>query len=493
MSVANQAESNPTAQTIKDDIIRRLHENAAAIATLGDSLFYFGELGMQESRSAGLLTGVLEQHGFQVTRGISGFPTGFVASYGQGSPVIALHSEYDALPAASQQSGVAAHREIVPGAPGHSEGHNVNAAVLIAAALAVRYAIEKHALPGSIRVFGAPGEEQLLSRPFYVRDGYFDDVDIAFHDHISDEFRTEYGLSQSASILGTFRFTGETAHAAVAPWRGRDALDAVVLMDAGMAQFREHIKPDTRLHRVIGRGGVQPNIITEEASITWSFRAPNAPDAAALLKAAQRIAQGAALMADVSVRYEPDAAVWPVRCNQVIAETIQRNIERIGMPTWSEEDIIFAKAVQTAIDKPAIGLRETVTPLTGPARQSLSSNDCGDISWVVPMGRVWFPSNIPHASFHHWSAGAALATAIAHKGAVAGAAALATSVLDFLLEPELVKRARQTFAVELDGQAYQPLIPADQRPPTDLHRDVMETYRPLMKPHYLNDEPLFRF
>src|SRR6185436_6302502 len=119
---------------------------------------------------------------------------------GSGHPVVAIHTEYDSCPDNSQVSGATAQKFIVEGAPGHCEGHNVNAAVLVATALASKQAMDKFGLKGTLKVFGAPAEEQLVSRPYYVRDGLFDDVDVAFHDHISSDFKTDYGLMQSAMI-----------------------------------------------------------------------------------------------------------------------------------------------------------------------------------------------------------------------------------------------------------------------------------------------------
>jgi aminobenzoyl-glutamate utilization protein B len=467
--------------------------NHDAFVTLNDALFYFGELGMQEFRSAGLMTGILEEHGFTVERGIAGFPTGFMASYGSGGPVIALHSEYDALPGKSQKSGVAALEEITPGAPGHCEGHNTNGAVLVTAGLAVRYAMERFGLKGTVKVFGAPAEEQVVSRPYFVRDGYFDDVDIAFHDHISDEFKTIYGLTQSANIVATFHFHGEAAHAATEPWLGRDALDAVVLMDVGMAQFREHMRPELRAHRVVRDGGVQTNIIPQHASIQWGFRAPTATGVRELLAAAERMAQGAALMTRCTTSRVVDAAVWPVRTNRTLAEVTDTNIARIGMPAWTEAEVAFARAVQKAAGKPEDGLRAAATKLTGPSPQIAASNDCGDISWKVPMGRISFPGNLPHAAFHHWSAGAALATTIAHKGGLVGASAMATTVLDFLLNPALVEAAKASFREELDDMVYEPMLPKDQPPPLELNAATMAKYRPAMEAHYVTATPRFAF
>jgi aminobenzoyl-glutamate utilization protein B len=469
-----------------------VERNRQALALLSDSVFYFGELGMQEHRTAELMSGLLEEHGFKVQRGISGFPTGFLATYGQGSPVIAMHTEYDANPSNSQKAGVAEQAEITPNAPGHCEGHNVNAAVMVSAALSLRYTMEKFGIRGTLKVFGAPAEEQLVSRPYYVRDGLFDDVDLAFHDHISHDFKTDYGLMQSAMISATFNFRGESAHAAVAPWKGRDALDAVVLMDMGMAQYREHFVPGMSAQRVITNGGEQPNVIPAKAAVWWYFRDANAEGARKLFEQAKKIAQGAALMTNTEYSVEVMAAVWPSRGNQVMAEAVQRNIEAIGQPAWSDEEEKFALALQKRAGVKEDGLRRAPLPLKGPTKQGASSNDSGDVSWKVPMVRVMFPANIPGINFHHWAAGAALATTIAHKGGLAGAKALAASVLDFLKDPALVAAAKEGFKQETGGMPYRSLLPEGQKPPIELNAVAMDKFRPLMEAHYVRERPVFR-
>src|SRR5215471_15893764 len=303
-------------QTFLFDVIDR---NARAIALLGDNIFYFGELGMQEFETAKLMTGLLEKGGFKVERGISGFPTGFCATYGSGHPVVAIHTEYDSCPDNSQSPGVPRQKFIVDGAPGHCEGHNVNAAVLVATAIAARQAMERFGLKGTLKVFGGPAEEQLVSRPYFVRDGWFDDVDVAFHNHIGADFSVGYGLIQAALISATFTFHGETAHAGVAPWRARDALDGVVLMDTGLAQYREHMTPTMRMHRVITDGGDQPNVVPRRAAAWWYFRDSTAEGAGRLFEQAKKIAQGAALMSNTTVDVDVMSAVWPVRGNRTLA------------------------------------------------------------------------------------------------------------------------------------------------------------------------------
>ena len=465
--------------------------NREALACLGDNIFHMAELGMQEFDSTALMSGLLEEGGFTVERNVAGFPTGFVASYGSGAPVVAIHTECDANPDNSQRSGVAERSAIVDGAPGHCEGHNLNAAAMVAAGLAIARAIDRFGLKGTIRLVNAPAEEQLISRPYFVRDGVFDDVDVAIHDHVDGQFRTVYGVLLTAAVSADFTFHGESAHAALHPWMARDALDAVVLMDMGMAQFREHMQPSMTAHRVITHGGDQPNVIPSRATVWWFFRDSTADGARALFEQGKRIAEGAALMTNTTLDVNIRSAVWPLRFNRTMAEVIQRNIEAIGMPGWTAEEDAFARKIQAKAEVEQVGLRPDATPLTGPVKQIPAANDAGDVSWVVPMGRVSFPGNIPGVPYHHWAAGAALATSIGHKGAEAGAKALAASVVDLFLDPDLVAAAKETFREEIGNTPYESMLPADQTPPLELNRALMERYREQLRTHYPAEKPHF--
>jgi aminobenzoyl-glutamate utilization protein B len=469
-----------------------LDRNATAIATLNDSIFYFGELGMQEFKTAGLMCQLLEEAGFKVERSISGFASGFCATCGSGAPVIAIHTEYDANPDNSQVSGVTEQRAIVEGAPGHCEGHNVNGAVLVASALAAKVAIDKFGLTGTLKVFGAPAEEQLISRPYFVRDGWFDDVDVAFANHIGSGMAVGYGLLQSALVSAFFTFRGENAHASMAPWKGRDALDGVVLMDMGLAHYREHMPPTMRAQRVITNGGDQPNVIPRTAAVWWMFRDSSAEGALKLFEQAKKIAEGAALMTNTSVSVDVMSAVWPLRSNRTLAELFQREIELVGVPDWTKEEDDLARAVQAKARVPVEGLKRTIDELKSQAVQEAAANDAGDVSWKVPMVKFFFSASIPHINFHHWTAGVPLATSIAHKGALAGAKVMAAAIVECLKNPAIVAEAKRTFKDEIGEVEYRPLLPADQKPPVDLNRAVMEKYRPLMEKRYLVERPVFR-
>ncbi|MGD9922869.1 MAG: amidohydrolase [Pseudorhodoplanes sp.] len=462
-----------------------IDRNRNTITELNDCLFSYGEPSLEEYESASLLTKILERAGFAVIPCLSGFETAFMASWGEGEgPVAALHAEYDATPSGSQRSGVAKHVPIVAGAPGHAEGHCANATVMVAAALTAKHAMRRLGIPGRLKLFGAPGEELVVSRPYFVRDGYFDDVDLAFHNHIRDAFYTEVGQTQISLISAEFTFSGETSHAGLTPWLGRDALDAVVLMDVGMAQHREHMQPEMRAHRVITNGGSQPNVITEKAAVWWYFRGVSARETRALFERAKEIADGAALMTRTTLAVDIKSAVWPTRCNRALAHVLDRNMRGVGMPVWTEDEIAFARELQQAAGVRVDGLRTELSPMRGPDEPEMSSNDCGDISWKVPMGRLWFPGSVPNIHFHHWSGGAMLAGSIAHKGILAAAKVLTCSILDCIGDADLRAEIRRTFAEEIGSEQYAPMITLGQKPSARPHQSLMEHFRPLMRPHF---------
>ena len=394
----------------KQFVIDAVEENRNNIALLGDNIFYFAELGMQEYRTSGMMTEILEQAGFEIERNISGMPTAFIATYGSGTPVVALHTEFDATPSSSQMAGVAEQRPIVDGAPGHTEGHNVNAAVMIGAAVAVKKTMEQFDIEGTLRIYGAPAEEQLVSRPYFVRDGYFKDVDVALHDHIGSNLGTVYGLRQYALISAEFTFKGESAHAATSPWTARDALDAVVLMDIGWDKLREHLEPSQRSHRVITNGGDQPNVIPNTSTIWWFFREATAEKARALFEKAKRVAQGAATMTDTTYSVNVLSAVAPTRCNRTLAEVIQKNIEAVGMPQWSEAEQKLITDVQTKVNVKATGMPTAGGPAPGSRAIGVSQRlrgrllggavGCGELPLqhsghrLPPLGRGRLPGHL---------------------------------------------------------------------------------------------------
>jgi len=468
-----------------------IDRNAEQIATAGDVLYYFGEPGMQEYESSKYLKETLEQIGFKVELGGAGLPTNVWATWGSGKPVIAIATEMDSLPEGSQTPGSIPRKPLVEGAPGHMEGHNVMAAVAVGTAHVVKKAMEQFKIPGTIVVSIGPAEEQLMSRPYLVRDGYFKDVDAAIITHIGDTLGTSYGLLNDALIGAKFNFKGRTAHGGVNPWDGKDAVDAVVLMDIGFDKLREHLRPTYRGHRTITNGGVQPNIIPDTGQIWWFIRDATGPWAKENFDKLVNIGKGAALMTGTTMEMEPYGAAWPSLGNKAIAEAIQKNADMVGMPKWTDGEIKFAKELQKSLERKEEGLPTKVLPLQA-GRQNSSSNDIGDVTWVVPTGSVRFPSAVPGVQAHHWTAGITPTMSIAHKGAVVGAKVIAASVLDLLTSPELRAAAKKQFEEDTKETKYFSLLPPGAKPPLDLNKEMMDKYRPAMRKFYLNKKAEFK-
>jgi len=482
------------AQAASDEQKKHANEvidrNAGAAAIVGDSLFYFGELGMQEHESAKFLKQTLEGIGFKVEVGGAGMPTNVWAQWGSGKPKIVIVTEIDALPEGSQDPHSFPRKPMVAGAPGHMEGHNVHGAVAVAAAHALKQTMERYNLPGTVAISFGPAEEQLISRPFLVRAGYFKDADAAILVHIADNMRTTFGYRNYAAISAKFTFHGKTAHGAVAPWEGKDALDAVELMSIGFDKLREHLRPTYRGHRTITIGGIQPNVIPDLAQIWWYVRDASGPAAKENFDKLVNIGKGAALMTGTTMDMEFVASAWPQLANKVMAEAIQKNIEAVGLPKWSDDEVKFAKDFQSSLGLKPVGLN-TQPVKFGAAQQSYSSNDSGDVTWNVPTGALDFSAGIPGVSPHNWQAAVGKAHSIAHKGAVAGAKVLAGTILDLLTTPELLERVKTQFREDTKGIEYFSLMPPDAKPPLDMNREMMERVRPEMRKHYLNKVPQF--
>jgi aminobenzoyl-glutamate utilization protein B len=466
-----------------------------------DTVFSFGELGFQEFETSKYLTGILEKEGFRVERGLDGIPTAFLATWGQGKPVIALGSDIDDIPQASQKPGVAYHDPIIEGAPGHGEGHNSGMPLNIIAALAVKKIMEREHLPGTIKLWPGVAEELLGAKAYYVRDGVFKDVDVVLFTHVGDNLRVSVGPTSSNGLISVeYNFKGESAHAAGAPWRGRSALDAVELMDVGWNFRREHLRLATRVHYVIENGGDQPNVVPPTASVWYYYREADYDHIMNLWHIGDNMAQAASLMTDTTFSARVLGSAWPGHFNVPIGEDMYQNIKRVGLPVWSDADQTLAKALQRELKQPERGLATKIPDLRMPRAAAAAdeaeggnggqptgggSDDIGDVSWIVPTVTLNYPSNIPGGPGHNWANGVSMATPIAHKGVTAGAKVQAMTMLDILLHPELVQKAWDYYNnVQTKDVKYKTLLRPDDKPAIWLNQKTMEEYRPRMKAFY---------
>src|ERR1700722_5913676 len=342
---------------LKQQILKEVDGNAKLVQVMIDTIYSYGELGFQEFETSKYLTTLLESNGFKVERGIAGIPTAWMATRGSGERVIALGSDIDCIPQASQKPGVAYHDPIIAGAPGHGEGHNSGQAVNIVAALAVKDVMIKNHLSGTIKIWPGIAEELLGSKAYYIRDGYFKGTDAVLFSHVGDNLGTSYGgYSTNGLVSVQYNFVGESAHAAGAPWRGRSALDAVELMDVGWNFRREHLRLTQRSHYVITNGGDHPNVVPPNATVWYYFREADYDHIMDMWHIGDDMAKGATLMTNTAYTERLLGSAWPGHFSPVIAETMQANITKVGMPQWSDADQTLAKGLQKELKVRESGL-----------------------------------------------------------------------------------------------------------------------------------------
>ncbi len=479
---------------MKADLAGQVESMKDQVQVMIDTIFSFAELGFQEFETSKYLTEILEKEGFKVERGIAGIPTAWMATWGSERPVIALGSDIDCIPQASQKPGVAYHDPMIEGAPGHGEGHNSGQAVNIVAALAVKRLMEREHIAGTIKIWPGVAEELLGAKAQFVRAGYFKDVDVTLFSHVSSKFRAPWGETLGSGLISVeYMFKGESAHSAGAPWRGRSALDAVELMDAGWNFRREHLRLQQRSHYVITDGGDQPNVVPPTAAVWYYFRELDYPHIKGLWEIGDKMAQGAVLMTNTTFTERVLGSAWPVHMNKPIAEAMYANIKQVGLPQWSEDDQTLAKALQKELKVKEEGLATKIDEQKPPPKEEErmggGSDDIGDISWNVPTVTLWYPSNIPNLPGHNWSDAIAMATPIAHKGAVAGAKVQAMTMLDLLLHQELVQQAWDYFKnVQTKEIKYTPLLRPEDKPAIWLNEKRMAEYRPRMRAYYYDSK-----
>lgn len=489
---AQSSFSESEIEDLKKKAEKGVESRAKMAQVMVDKIFSFSELGFQEVESSKYITDILKENGFEIEYGISGIPTAWFAKWGSGKPVIALGSDLDCIPKASQKPGVAYHDPIVEGAPGHGEGHNSGMPLNIVSALAVKEIMEKNNIGGTLILWPGIAEELVGTKAFFTRDGYFDDIDLCIFTHVSNNLNVSYGQARGTGLISVeYSFEGEAAHAAGSPWRGRSSLDAVELMSIGWQYQREHLDPLQRSHHVIKNGGDQPNVVPSKASIWFYLRNVTYPKIMAMYDRANEIAEGAAMMTQTKMTKKILGSAWPRHFNKVIAETMYNNIKSVGLPEWSEEDQMLAKALQKEVSSSTTdGLAVKLDTIRPPVRNFISggSDDIGDISWKLPTVTLRFPSNIPGLQGHHWSNAVTMATPIAHKGVVAGAKVEAMTIIDFLTQPKLVDEAWDYYQnVQMKGDEYKPMISEDEVPAIYLNTEIMDEFRPELEKFYYDE------
>jgi aminobenzoyl-glutamate utilization protein B len=450
----------------RTQILKLVDANAAQYKQVSKEIWGFAELGYHESKSSTLLQDQLKKAGFSLQAGVADEPTAFIASYGSGKPVIAILGEFDALPGLSQQA-VATREAVVSGAPGHGCGHNLLGAGAALAAVAVKDYMAEHHVPGTLRYYGTPAEEGGSGKVYMVRAGLFKDVDVVLQWHPADRNAVSNG-GALAVTSARFTFHGVAAHAAMAPDRGRSALDAVMLMGNGIEFLREHVPANTRIHYIITKGGVAPNVVPDLAEMDLMARNPYNETLDGIWARIVKIANGAAMMTETTVEIRnigSDANIIP---NDALAPVAQKNLEFVGGFKLDPAQTEFATNLQKTLPPgaaPSLDQTNIIQPLRpfDPNAPS-ASTDVGDVSWNVPTIGFGTATFVPGVAAHTWQAAASAGTSIGQDGMVIASKALALTAVDLFLTPSLVAAAQQDFHHQLQGKTYESAIPETQKP-----------------------------
>jgi aminobenzoyl-glutamate utilization protein B len=454
----------PSQETAIADVEQRQQE----LIDVNQSIWKFAEVGLQERKSSDLLISKLKTAGFKVETNLGNMPTAFVASYGEGKPVIGILAEYDALPGMSQK--VSPVREPVnEGKPGHACGHSGLGTGSLGAALAVKAAMQKHGLKGTIRLYGTPAEETVIGKIYMLLAGEFKDLDVCLHWHPSSRNESWSGSSK-AVVSVKFTFHGTAAHASASPHSGRSALDAVELMNTGANFMREHIKEDARLHYVITNGGGAPNVVPAKATVWYFVRADKHADVDYNFKWLSDIAKGAALMTRTKLEVKIDTDCHELIENTPLAELMYENLKTVGAPKFTEKEKAFARRLQQPLIEQfgtrfPLAIDEVVHPLSLSTRISKGSTDVGDISWHVPTSGIRTTCMVSQSPGHSWQNVCAIGSTIGEKGIIYASKVLAVSALDLFEKPELVTAAKAHFQTRMKDRKYTTLIPKGQKAP----------------------------
>ncbi|UYZ59661.1 amidohydrolase [Hymenobacter latericus] len=465
-AASGPADTTPV-EALKQQALKDLEGSYAEYRKVALQIWDFAEVGYKETRSSALLQKTLRANGFSVQAGVAEIPTAFVASYGSGEPVIGILAEFDALPGLSQQATPA--KQAVAGRDaGHGCGHHLFGAASVAAGIELKKLLQQHKLKGTIRVYGTPAEEGGSGKVYMVRDGLFKDVDAVVHWHPANENRTMLN-NYLANSSAKFRFRGVSAHAAMAPERGRSGLDAVEAMNHMVNLMREHVPQETRIHYVITSGGKAPNVVPDYAEVYYYVRHPKKDEVAAIFNRVVKAAEGAALGTGTTMEYEIIGGTHDLLLNETLAKALQQNLERVGGVQYTSQEQEFGRKIQASFGFPAPPLEAAagIGPYT--MHEGGGSTDVGDVSYAVPTVGLEAATWVPGTAAHSWQAVACGGTEIGTKGMLVAAKTMTLTALDLFTNPALLSQAKEEFKQDVDSYQYKPLL--GNRKPALNYRD----------------------
>jgi aminobenzoyl-glutamate utilization protein B len=458
--------AKPKAKKIKKEAFGHVDQLSDRLTRTANQIWEFNEIAMKEYKSSQLLARLLKDQGFKVEFGAGGLPVAFVATYGQGRPVIGILGEFDALPGLSQKAGIAAKEAVTPGTPGHGCGHNLFGTASAGAAIAVKTIMQRHQLKGTIKFFGCPAEETVEGKIYMIRDGAFAGLDVCLDWHPSSKNRVSL---KTSNALNNFEVTfhGKTSHAAGDPWNGRSALDAVELMNHGVNYLREHVRPTVRIHYVIPGAGMAPNIVPDYAKVWYYVRGKDREEVEEVYARVLKIAEGATLMTETTHQVHVITGVYNYLKNKVVASVLHQNLQLVGPPPFTPEEQEFARQMQQNLGKKKEGMSTKIEPFTEPKEYiGGGSTDAADVSWLVPTASLSVACWPLDAPGHSWCVTTCSGSSVGFKGMITAAKILSGAAIDLLLNPKKIQEAQKEFKEKTKDFVYKCAIPKGQKPRT---------------------------
>ena len=452
-----------------DDVLNSINSHKEKFSEVALEIWDYAELGYQENKSANLLAESLKQEGFKISKGLAGIPTAFIAEFNNGGPVIGILGEFDALPGLAQSSAPFKEKINNETGAGHACGHHLFGAASAWAAVAVKEWIVKNNIKGTIRFYGTPAEEGGSGKVYMVREGLFKDVDIVLHWH-PDDSNSANSRTSNANKSAKFTFNGISAHAAGSPEQGRSALDGVEAMNHMVNMMREHIPQESRIHYVITKGGLAPNVVPDIAEVYYYVRHPKMSVVDDLFKRVVSTASGAAIGTDTKMSYEVMHGNYSLLPNDTIQKIVHKNLEEIGGVTYNKEETEYAVEIYETFFEPdnEIGTQESIRPFK--TSHSYGSTDVGDVSWNVPTAGLRTATWVPGTAAHSWQAVAIGRTSIGLKGAEVAAKVLAKTAEDIFLNQNIITEAKNEHNQRIGSDFnYIPLL-GDRKPPLDYRK-----------------------
>jgi aminobenzoyl-glutamate utilization protein B len=447
----------------KKAVLASITEHQEELTAISDSIWALAETAFQEAGSSRILADYAEKNGFTVERGVAGIPTAFTATYGSGRPVISILGEYDALPGISQKAQPT-KEPLNDGAAGHGCGHNLFGTASLASAIAIKELMEEGKIKGTVKFLGTPAEEKFFGKIWMVREGLWDDVDVNLSWHPSPTTEADV---QSTLALVDFKveFFGQAAHASADPWNGRSASDALELYTTGINYYREHIQPTVRIHYHIQDGGQVVNVVPDYSRIWVRVRDTKREGMMPVYERVQKMAEGAAIMANVDYKISLISGIYEVLVNRAGGEIMQKNLELLGPITYTESEENFARKIQEATGKPLVGMDGKIRPLEATREHpGGGSTDVGDVSWNVAninLGVTTAPKDTP---WHSWAVVACGGMSIGHKGMLYAAKAMGMTMADLFDNPKLVEKVKAEYKERKGNTVYEPIIPEGPPP-----------------------------